>query len=247
MIQFLKRRLQKFDPLIFSHFKNHLRMIEINYNIFKNRHFIPDPRNQVFIETSGVCNLLCKICGYQKKRIAKVIMPMDLFQNIVNQAVKMGFSRFGLTPLSGEPFVDNGFWGKLNFLDNHPQVEGYYFFSNFIVPDTDKISRLFTLQKLNTVHISLYGHDPESFSKITQRPKKLYSKLVENLNTLYQLYSSNQPFNIGLSWRTVPSFSENQSPNSDVQEIVAKFKMKHNIKARNLQHYNNWGGSGYKQ
>lgn len=239
----IKRKLQQYiDPYFLSALKKYVNIAEINFNAILGRHFILDPRYHLFIETTGVCNLSCRFCAYSKKEIGKVVMPMKMFQEVVNQSVEMGFSSFNLTPTTGEVFMDKNFIEKMQYLDRSPKVEGYSFYTNFVIPSRQQIEELFKLRKLKSMHVSLYGHDEKSFCSLTQQLGKQYYKLVENLRCLCDLYHKNSFFELGMSWRTIPSFVFDKAPNSELQEIVWEIKNKYQMEIDALALYDNWGG-----
>ena len=247
MFQIIKRGVKKhlgtyIAPELFSTVKRYVNMAEINLNAALGRHFIPPPRLRITIETAGLCNLSCKFCAYSKKELAKVIMPMNLFQEVVNQSADMGFSVINLTPLTGDVFMDKGILDKMQYLDNHPKIKWYDFFTNFIVPSEEKIQELFKLRKLSFMHVSLYGHDEKTFCDLTQGTKKEYQRLVRNLKYLYEIYDKENSFPLRMNWRTVSGFSESATPQSELQEIVFNFEKKHKIVCENIFLYNNWGG-----
>ena len=109
------------DLVLFT--RRYFDIVEINFNALLGRQFLPHPRQKIQIETSGRCNLACKFCAYSKKVEGKTIMSMDLFQEVVNQAADMGFSEIGLTPMTGEVFMDKGIIEKMHYLDDHPQIK----------------------------------------------------------------------------------------------------------------------------
>lgn len=239
----IKRKLQQhIDPYFLSFLKKYVNVAEINFNAALGRHFLLDPRFHLFIETTGVCNQSCRFCAYSKKAVGKVVMPMAMFQEIVSQSVEMGFSFFNLTPLTGEVFMDKHFINRMQYLDRHPKVEGYSFYTNFVVPSKQQIEELFKLRKLKSVHVSLYGHDEKSFCDLTQQSTKQYYRLVRNLKYLYDLYNENSFFNFGMSWRTIPSFVFDKVPDSQLQEIVWEIRNKYQIRIEDMPLYDNWGG-----
>jgi len=248
MLRTIKRQIKKHfghhissDVIILT--RKYVDMVEINFNALLGRHFLPHPRQKIEIETSSRCNLSCQFCAYSKKITAKVVMPMNLFQEVVEQAAGMGFSEIGLTPLTGEVFMDKGIIEKMHYLDAHPQIKSYYFFTNFVVPSEQTIKELFNLRKLKFIHVSLYGHDEQSFCNLTQATTKEYHRLVNNLNYLYDLYNEKRSFILRIGWRTVPNFKlEPSSPTSELQEIFLKFQTYYKIKSNNTLLYNNWGG-----
>ena len=177
MLYIIKHQLKKhlgikinWDVVIFL--RKYLDMAKINLNAALGRHFLPNPRHRLKIETSGVCNLSCRFCSYSKKEQGKVIMPMNLFQEVVNQAADMEYSVIGLTPMTGDVFMDKGIFEKMQYLDNHPKIKEYDFFTNFVVPSEQKIEELFKLCKLKIMRVSVYGHDEKSFCELTGATKQ---------------------------------------------------------------------------
>jgi len=237
----IKENLAETSPYLFTLLKKCADATEINFNAVLGRHFLLHPRVKINIETSGICNLKCCFCAYPKKELAKVVMPMELFQEVVEQAAEMGFSTIGLTPLTGDVFMDKGLFEKMHYLDRHPKIKKYQFFTNFVIPSESQIEELFKLRKLKMMHVSLYGHDEKSFTDLTKGTAKEYQRLVRNLKHLYTLYSQDHPFQLKMNWRTVLNFAKNSSP-SELQKIVGDFEKKHHLKVQNVLLFNNWGG-----
>jgi sulfatase maturation enzyme AslB (radical SAM superfamily) len=205
------------------------------------RHFLPNPRNTIRVGNSGVCNLSCKFCIYSKTEHDKGIMPMNMFQKIIEQTANMGFSSINLTPIRGEVFMDKSILKKMQYLDNHPQIKRYHFFSNFVVPSEQTIQELFQLRKLDTLKLSIYGHDEQSFCNLTRGTKKEYHRLVKNLKSLYELYSQNRPFKLNLLGRTVPGFS-GKLLFSELQEILLNLSKIQSVIYDNIFLYHDYGG-----
>lgn len=243
MLRNLRNSLsRRVSPYLGAHLKRLWDIPYLNLNALRGKYYIPHPRERIYIETSGVCNLMCRFCAYSKKELAKVIMPLETFQGIVNQATDLGFSRFGLTPLTGEVFIDKTFLEKARFLDGHPGVESYHFYTNFVAPTEEAIRSLPDLKKLHFMHVSLYGHDRETFSALTQRPASQYERLVSNLELLCRLYGPKAPFELRMNWRTTPEFQEGDSASSRLKQVVDRIQEKNNIKSKAIRIYNNWGG-----
>ena len=175
--------------------------LEMRVNQWRNRHFIPTDRAPFCIETSSACNLNCCFCAYGKKATPRVSMPDALFQDCVGQVLGMGFREFQLTPTTGDVFMDRTVFSKFRFLDDHPEVQGYHFFTNFTVPTPKKIEELVTLRKLRTMVISIYGHDEASFVTIARSSPRIFRRLLANLRTLRDLRSS-WPFDLSVGWRS---------------------------------------------
>jgi MoaA/NifB/PqqE/SkfB family radical SAM enzyme len=218
--------------------RNIVTAAEINLNRSAGREFIALPIDTMNIETSSTCNLKCRICAYDKKDTPRVSMSDEAFADIVAQSIRLGYRRFNLTPCTGDAFMDRHIFNKLQMLDDNPQVQDYGFFTNFSIPDTDDIERLFQLKKLYFVIISIYGHDLESFRAITQSTEKVYHRLVSNLNALHQRLGDNR-FGVEIGLRSTRD--QPRKPNSDLLQALQRFKQA-GIKIRTARVYNNWGG-----
>ena len=211
--------------------------LEINANQFLGRELIPNRPDLLHVETSSACNLKCRFCAYVKKQSPKVSMPDSFFFDCVRQAVDMGFRRFELTPCTEDDFMDRSLFNKLEFLERHPEVQGYEFFTNFTIPKPKAVERLIGLEKLRHMTISVYGHDLDSFVAIAQSTPNVYRRLIANLETLLPLLDRRRfGLEIGFrSTRDVPSDAR-----SDLLQLLERFKAAR-IPVRTSRVYNNWG------
>ncbi len=208
--------------------------------------FVPQ-RNRMTIEPSGHCNLACKFCAYRKKEIGHVVMPNEDFANYIDQATELGFRTFSLTSSSGEIFFDKNITWKFDYLDNHPLVETYEFYTNFILPDEAMIRRVLNLKKLNWLGFSIYGHDEESFIRISGKTKKQYDRLVQNLNFLADIGSEGRDFlefhlrtDKTFTWSPADGIDENSS---DLTKAMYRAVTEGGVKwLENFLVYDNWGG-----
>ena len=57
----------------------------------------------------------------------------DFFVEVVNQALEIGYKNLGLTPQTGDIFMDKDIFKKFEYLDQNKILEGYYFYTNFIL------------------------------------------------------------------------------------------------------------------
>ncbi len=214
----------------------------LNVNRLLHREYIPNITEQIYVEPTSICNLSCRFCGYGRKKTPKTVMAHDRFCDYVNQATAIGYSEFNLTPLTGEVFTDRGLLDKLLFLEQHPQVSGYSFFSNFTLADDDIIARLFDLAKLKGLTVSLYGHDRDSFITITRSSEKVYRRLIANLLALEKRIPSRR-FTLEVGWRSERGFERTASwQRSELRPIIERFRKTHGVRVRISREYNNWGG-----
>jgi MoaA/NifB/PqqE/SkfB family radical SAM enzyme len=224
---------------IANHLKNLLVRAEIGVNRALGRQFIPRDRPLFHIETSSACNLKCRFCAYTKKSTAKVSMSFDAFVHTVEQAVALGYRRFELTPCTGDVFMDKTILRKLEFLEQHAQVESYEFFSNLTIPKPDTTRRLAALRKLRHLTVSVYGHDLDSFVAITVGTPMLYNRLLGNLEALLEIAPSSS-FEVAIGLRSTRKRPKTAS--SDLLRIVERFRAAGHEIWLSPGVYNNWGG-----
>ena len=230
---------QVFNPsVVAKSVKSALSRVELNFNRLAGRELVPLKTKTINIETSSLCNLECVFCAYVKKSSPKVSMADSFFHNCVEQAIAMGYTQYELTPCTGDVFMDRHLFNKFQFLEDHPAVEGYRFFTNFTIPKRSDVDRLTQLKKLKNVTVSIYGHDLPSFMAITKSTEKVYNRLCSNLQALLDRLDQKH-FNLDIGIRTVNNAP--LRPTSDLMELVERFRER-GIRARKAHVYNNWGG-----
>ncbi|MCX8085343.1 MAG: radical SAM protein [Rhodocyclaceae bacterium] len=225
--------------IIEGYLKGHLVGLESAINRWLGRQFIPRKISTFNIETSSACNLKCRFCAYEKKATPRLSMSNELFRDAVEQAVALGFREFHLTPTTGDVFMDKRLFDKLAFLESHPLVESYHFFTNLTIPSREKLLALHSLRKLSRLTISIYGHDEASFVAITQADGRIYERLIANLETILERMGQ-WPFPISVGFRS--TFDVPETDASDLMRMLSALRRKgvgihasHGI-------YNNWGG-----
>lgn len=214
--------------------------LETKVNRALGREFIPVDLGPFNIETSSACNLKCRFCAYEKKTSPKLNMPNDMFYSCVEQAIEMGFRKFHLTPCTGDVFMDKQLFDKLAFMEAHPRIEGYHFFSNITIPRPDQLLRLKALKKFERLTISVYGHDEESFVAITKSPAKIYRRLLTNMATILE-NKADLRFAISIGFRS--TFDVPAHDASELMKMLSAYR-KAGVNVHSSHGvYNNWGGS----
>jgi len=220
--------------------KKVLSMAEINFNRAIGHQCIPVQDDLIGIETTSVCNLNCCFCAYGKKASPKITMKDDFFIDCITQAVELGYRRFILTPNTGDVFMDRHFLQRLRFLEEHPGVKEYTFYTNFTIPRPKDIERLTGLTKLRLPTISIYGHDRDTFVAIAKATDVVYKRLLTNLEILLGLMKAKRlpfEFNIALrSTRHLPGMQE-----TDLLRLLDRFRQA-GIDVRISRVYHDWGG-----
>ncbi len=212
---------------------------ESAFNKRRGKEFIPVELVNFNIETSSACNLKCRFCAYEKKESPRVSMSNEMFARTVEQALELGFNEFHLTPTTGDVFMDKHVFEKFAFLDAHPRVKSYHFFTNFTILNPKQIEHLVCLKKLSRLTISIYGHDEQSFIAIAKSSHKVFQRLLTNLRALLAL-KPRWPFSVSIGFRS--TFDVPTEAIDDLMRLLAKFKAagvgihpSHGL-------YNNWGG-----
>lgn len=218
--------------------RNLVIRIEIAVNRALGRQFIPRERSLFHIETSSACNLKCRFCAYTKKSTPTVGMSYDKFVDTVHQALDLGYSRFELTPCTGDVFMDRSLMRKLEHLERNRRVAGYEFFTNLTIPKPDTVEQLADLRKLDHLTVSVYGHDADSFIAITLGTEKLYSRLIANLEALLRV---NHRASYGLSIGLRTSRRRTGASDSALLALIERLR-KTGAEVRSSRSYNNWGG-----
>lgn len=208
-------------------------------NRLLKREFIPADGSVFHIETSGACNLKCRFCAYEKKTSPKVNMPNGLFFDCVEQATELGYTRFDLTPSTGDVFMDKRVFEKFAYLDAHPKVEKYSFFTNLTIPKPDALAKLVQLKKLGHLTISIYGHDLESFIAITKSTEQVYRRLINNLESLLTL-RDRWNFDLAIGFRS--TFEVPEQDASELMRLLRRYRDSGVPVRASHGVYNNWGG-----
>jgi len=192
------------------------------------------------IEISSVCNFNCVFCAYQHttEKMRK-IMSLEDFKLAVHEIIKNGGQKIALTPLTGDIFADRkGIIKKIEYLEKMDEIKSYSFTTNVSLIDNDKINFLKTTSKLKDVKLSIYGHDEDSFTKITQT--NLYSKVYQNLLNIKKNITDFK-FKLDIGVRSYMDFKFENS-NSEIMMLIKSIAKNENVKLNFHRHYTNWGG-----
>lgn len=225
--------------------KKNVKLALRQLNFIRKKQYIPDILEHINIESTSLCNLKCKFCAYDKRDLKEVplqTMNFDMFKNITDQCLQIGYRNFGLTPVTGDVYMDKNINDKLDYLETLEKLNGYYFYTNFIAITEKKIDKLFDYKKLKNLGLSIYGHDEESFIKFSKGTKSSYRILLKNLDYLNnQLEKKDYTFEIELIQRTSRNFDLNEST-SDLSSILKKLKQNKYINYDMNHNFTNWGG-----
>lgn len=235
-----KKIYLKLRSLFRVHIKHFYYRLFVPYNRAKKKQWIESPAGHS-IEISSICNFDCVFCAYQKTdKDKRLIMSQEDFQHAVDEVVSVGGSSVGLTPLTGDVFVDKeGLENKIYYLEQHQGITEYSFTTNLSLLSDQQLEMMEGLRKISTLKISIYGHDQESFTKITRT--KNYSKVLTNLNRVYSSLSR-LPFRINIGIRSYADFSPTKNQ-SELMDAINNLGKSDKVTVGYHRHYTNWGGA----
>jgi len=170
-------------------------------------------------------------------------MDHETFSNIVKQACNMGLRQAWLTPMLGEIFADLQISEKWALLEKETRIDGYGFYSNFILAREEQIRSFPTLSKLTSLFISLYGFHSNRFVETTRKPASQYSKLLKNLSCLLEVSDSWTPVDgLHFNMRTIKTNTPIMERDTELSALLRKFAAKGaNVSEDN--EYDNWVGT----
>ncbi|MEE2997849.1 MAG: radical SAM protein [Pseudomonadota bacterium] len=213
----------------------------LNKNKFLGRTFVPPPYRRLFIETVSFCNLECKFCTYPKHLHPRGVMEDELFRQGIDQAAALGIDEIALTPINGEVFMDRNILERWQYIEDS-SIKSHVFYTNFIGADETMILALLSMKKCRFIEISLYGHDLESFSKITGRSEIQFNRLIENLRILKRHLDRKRPgLEIVIAFRTYRTFRLNGAASDGLLGIVNRLGAA-GVHISVSSTVDNWGG-----
>jgi sulfatase maturation enzyme AslB (radical SAM superfamily) len=117
---------------------------------------------RIEIEGYNICNLKCIMCPYQNMTRNKVLMNMDLFKKIIDDAAINGGKEIGLN-FYNEPFLDPLLFERISYVKG--KKIHVYFNSNGSILDNAKIDGILN-SGLDSIVFSFDGGTKEIYEKI---------------------------------------------------------------------------------
>ena len=187
--------------------------------------------NRVGLYPGMTCQFFCTFCGrnYNAKYKADDInKSFEVFKQVIDQDPKQGEfwrDRFrisgGLEPLTNPHIGKIISYGNSQGFKMQMYTNAYALSKNFL----EKQQGLFDLE---VMRVSLYGHDSESYYRVTKN-KKGYDIVVKNLKDFcIQVPKVNSQIKLGVNWIILPGHSDElKSVFEMIKEInsVSDFKI----------------------
>lgn len=213
----------------------------ITVNRLLRRSNVPKPWARLFVEPTSYCNLGCRFCSYALEIRPRQFMTADLFDRCLQGVRDLSVAQLWLTPMTGDVFMDKDLSSKLARAQES-SAESISFYTNFVVPDAASIKALKSFSKLKELHISLYGADRDRFVAMTQKPAKLFQRLVKNLTSLSEeLMDWSNPPTIYLELREGERFNL-ETWESPLAAAVDRLARNGGASFGVTKEYDTWGG-----
>ena len=156
----------------------------------------PLTRN-LYFEVTNRCNAACSFCPYPDMERDKLVMPMDLFRNIIDQYVMLGGRSVGFTPIVGDPMLDKFLFDRIDYIDPISQIANIGFYTNGIALTAKKADR-FMEPRATTINLSISfgGYDRETYHKVMGVDR--YDAVARNVQYLLDRLREGKPDNLNV-------------------------------------------------
>lgn len=234
----------KFRSKIRTNIKYFYWRIFIPINKLINKKYIPE--SFFSVEFTNVCNLRCAFCGYQHFDGEFKINDLENFKHKIHEISTQTKTNISFTPLTGDIFTDKNVIQKLKYVENFNGIEKYGLTTNFILCSKEEILEMLNLKKLTQIKISIYGHDADSFKKLTK--SNSYKRLISNLKFLRD-NADKIKLKLNLAVRSYMDFNfEKFKKSSELIKLVYDLEKSNPlVKKTQHYHYTNWGGTVTKE
>jgi len=187
---------------------------------------VPHPRTMLFIEPASYCNLSCSFCTHRLHLRPQTVMEFGTFAGYADQALAMGFRAIVLTPINGDVFMDKGLADKLRYLEDHPCEHDIMVYTNLIGATPEALTDILAMRRLRMFQVSVYGHDLETFERITGRGEMQFSRLLTNLAAVEALVIARGEVPPGLTVcvRTECGYDPDTSPDGELSAALRRLR-----------------------
>lgn len=187
---------------------------------------VPHPRTMLFIEPVSHCNLNCSFCTYRLQLRPQTVMDLATFADYADQALEMGFGAIVLTPINGDIFMDKGVLAKLRHLEHHRRDHAVMVYTNLIGATPELLAEILSMRRLSMFQVSIYGHDLDTFERITGRGESQFSRLLTNLAALEaQIVARGEvPAGLTVCVRTRRGYDPDRDSGGELSAILCRLR-----------------------
>lgn len=159
------------------------------------------------IETVSICNAQCAFCAYPVMRREKEVMPMDVFERVVQEYFSIGGGAVSLTPVMGDPLADPDLIARYKVLEKFKNIDQISFTTNGIAFKRFSDDELeYVLRRSFLVQLSIGGLDRQEYKDLyrvdkfedvmssTERVLRIKEKIKGGANIVLAFRSNNPDF-----------------------------------------------------
>ena len=134
----------------------------------------------LMVETINICNNDCIICPYSIQQRPKQVMSLEVFSKTIKDYIDIGGGDLGLTPMTGEVFLDKFLQARLDLIRSEPAIISVSAVSNASTVQRFSDARLSQLLRgFDRITVSVYGLDAEEYEVMTRKPQ--YERMREGV------------------------------------------------------------------
>lgn len=157
------------------------------------------------IETHNICNLKCTMCPYPITKREPHQMSMQLFKDIVDDAVSFGINNFCLSHYN-EPLLDSLLFDRIDYIKSKGMRVGFY--SNATLLNKYNIEQII-ISRVDYINFSMDGYSKEVYEQI--RIGATFEIVKQNiLNLISRKNTLNRPVPVISVGMTVQEFNVNE-------------------------------------
>lgn len=147
-------------------------------------------------ETVNKCSLNCIICAYGDMQRPKQVMPLALFERVLQDYSAIGGGPLSLTPVVGDIFMDTLLFERFAILDRYPAITSLSVVTNAIGLKRFSDAQLTEfLARFQRVYISVYGLTAEEYFQMSR--KNLFDTFLADAARLISLSPAPSQFRFG--------------------------------------------------
>ena len=186
------------------------------------------------VETTNICNADCSFCGKSSMTRKLGVMSDATYDKILHDYDDIGGGELNLTPMIGEPLVDDSIVERIRKAKAYPSINKVYFATNGILLDRRLEDGLLD-SGIDRFSISLIGHDRESYKRLGGVDK--WDVVIANtIRCLEENNKREKPVEIWVRIRSDLAYHKLGS----ISAFARLKELSSNIEFQ--YHYHNWGG-----
>jgi MoaA/NifB/PqqE/SkfB family radical SAM enzyme len=209
--------------------------------LFEFRHI--GAGSSLVIGVTNICNARCVFCAYPRavdsKNLKGGVMPLPLFQKIVDEWAALGGEQIDLTHTVGDPLIDPGLLDKIDYAIHKAQIKHVSFTTNGILLNRNDTYKRLIDAGVAAIYISTSGTNREMYEKVYGINH--YDEMLSGVhNLLAYNHSKGEPTHIAIRFRNADKPSAIIGSPDFIREFKPYFSKK--VRCNFTVDFDNWGG-----